>query len=824
MFGMLRTALLSAMLAACTTYSCAAMGQQWRELGPAGGPLRHVAAGAAGTGQLYAMGVGRIFASEDSGVSWHERLMPPACRNPSSGSTAIPALEARADGNVFVHCNAPIMRSVDGARRWSAFTPGLLDGQLAFNPVDPRRVAVRRWLDEPWLVAYTDDDALTWSVPRTQFGDPFVPWFIAWDPLQPDRLVGVGTPTVVASPSENALGFYESFDWGARWSRASVVMQQSPTAPCYEREFLVQADHAYILADCGLFRSLDRGRTWQLTNPFPGSRPMALRAGRAAGGLLVIAGDRLHESRDAAGSWQPLPAAPARVNDYAVSAGGELFAATTDGIYLLDDAKGAWTSRSDGLHAKPLRAVEPAGGENVRLLAVSADNLASNVQSADGGTTWTAGVIAGITADGFARNLTVPAYVYATSGRNLFASSDAGMTWTLVNANLATAPDDQIVGIVSTGPQPGVVYGLWQTCDVSAFGGCFFNPHGVVRSEDGGRTWARTAAMSTPAYVFRVVVSPTNADTAMAEASDGLWLTQDGGKRWTRRTPAYARVTADAHDASRWYAVDGNSLSVTTDAGVHWQALANPSTPASGFSLLVDPRIADRLYVIGAAGDVSISNDRGSSWYNIVAPSLHLTLAPASARIGPEAITTLYAAGAQGAVKLAVAAIAPVVVDAVEFHRGDLDHYFVTADGSEIEKLDSGVIAGWSRTGETFKALATIDPSSVDVAPVCRFYGRPERGLDSHFYSASRDECQAVRDRFADAWIFESPSVFGVYLPDPVHGACPERTLALYRLFNNRADANHRYTTSSGVRQQMIAAGWISEGYGPQGVAMCVPK
>jgi hypothetical protein len=42
-----------------------------------------------------------------------------------------------------------------------------------------------------------------------------------------------------------------------------------------------------------------------------------------------------------------------------------------------------------------------------------------------------------------------------------------------------------------------------------------------------------------------------------------------------------------------------------------------------------------------------------------------------------------------------------------------------------------------------------------------------------------------------------------------------------YRLFNGRTDANHRFTTDLAVRTQMIGKGYVPEGYGPQGVALC---
>ena len=47
--------------------------------------------------------------------------------------------------------------------------------------------------------------------------------------------------------------------------------------------------------------------------------------------------------------------------------------------------------------------------------------------------------------------------------------------------------------------------------------------------------------------------------------------------------------------------------------------------------------------------------------------------------------------------------------------------------------------------------------------------------------------------------------------------------MAVYRVFSNRLDANHRYTTDRATRDQMVASGWIAEGDGPDTVVMCAP-
>ncbi|MFO1317566.1 MAG: hypothetical protein U1F58_18390 [Burkholderiales bacterium] len=158
------------------------------------------------------------------------------------------------------------------------------------------------------------------------------------------------------------------------------------------------------------------------------------------------------------------------------------------------------------------------------------------------------------------------------------------------------------------------------------------------------------------------------------------------------------------------------------------------------------------------------------------------------------------------------------LVDVVEYYHAGLDHYFVSALPADIAALDSGTLKGWARTGRTFKAY---DAPASGTSPVCRFYIPPAQG-DSHFYSASPAECAEVAAKFP-AFSYESPSVMHVGLPDAATGACSGGWTPVYRLWNNRADSNHRYTTDQGVRADMIARGYVAEGYGPEGVSMCAP-
>jgi hypothetical protein len=157
---------------------------------------------------------------------------------------------------------------------------------------------------------------------------------------------------------------------------------------------------------------------------------------------------------------------------------------------------------------------------------------------------------------------------------------------------------------------------------------------------------------------------------------------------------------------------------------------------------------------------------------------------------------------------------APVPV--IEYYWAARDHYFITANPAEIAALDASPPGGWVRTGQSFGAY----PQAMSITSrACRFYIPPLYG-DSHYFSASADECAAVQVKFP-VLIEETPNAFYIDLPDLNTGACPAGTLPVYRLYNNRADVNHRYTTSLDIRSQMLAKGYIAEGYGLTGVAMC---
>ena len=157
-------------------------------------------------------------------------------------------------------------------------------------------------------------------------------------------------------------------------------------------------------------------------------------------------------------------------------------------------------------------------------------------------------------------------------------------------------------------------------------------------------------------------------------------------------------------------------------------------------------------------------------------------------------------------------------VEVIEFYNASQDHYFMSSLAADIDALDSGQLPGWVRTGEGFYGYPQ---NTASASPVCRFYIPVALG-DSHFYSASPVECAQTQAKFP-TFIEESPAVMYIDLPDATTGACPAADVPVYRVWDNRADSNHRYTIDPAIRSQMVTRGWIAEGYGPDQVIMCAP-
>lgn len=150
------------------------------------------------------------------------------------------------------------------------------------------------------------------------------------------------------------------------------------------------------------------------------------------------------------------------------------------------------------------------------------------------------------------------------------------------------------------------------------------------------------------------------------------------------------------------------------------------------------------------------------------------------------------------------------------FFNHHTGHYLITASEAERDGIVKGSAGdGWVTADEGFAGWPAAGPAPDAAEPICRFYSPV---VNSHFYTASAAECDGLKQTDS-GWTYEGIA-FRALIPEG--GSCPGGTVAVWRLYNDRAaqlDSNHRFVASGETYRSMMAIGWIGEG-----VAFCSPN
>ena len=168
---------------------------------------------------------------------------------------------------------------------------------------------------------------------------------------------------------------------------------------------------------------------------------------------------------------------------------------------------------------------------------------------------------------------------------------------------------------------------------------------------------------------------------------------------------------------------------------------------------------------------------------------------------------------------------------AIEYYNAKAGEFIVTVSPDESKALEVGSAPGWEGTGFSFYVVdgpagaGRVSGMHATALPVCRYFIPPA----SHFLSASASECAVVGASIPGA-VLESEAAFHAWLPND-DGSCPRlfakiggfKFAPVYRMWDSVQGTAHRLTTSRELRDAMVASGWIPEGSGDDGVAMCVP-
>ncbi len=423
-------------------------------------------------------------------------------------------------------------------------------------------------------------------------------------PQNPDILLaGAGNDPYSWKVGRVLGGVYLTEDGGDTWTETLDGHNISGVEICTS-----DPNIAYASARTGFFRSTDAGRTWQ-----------------------EMAGDEWGPP-DAVVGWpidiqcDPRDSLRIFVNAY----GG--------GVFLSEDGGATWIASSKGYTGALTHSIAVASDDPGRVYVGARSGVFT---SADGGENWL-GLNSGAARDLEGLFVSVdpldPRHliaIYLDTGLRPKVSFDGGQTWQEGDATFA-AEGGIITRIVFSPETPSLVLATVgdKGCRADAGEGCRSQPGGgVIRSTDGGLTWAQTSLAS--GQVQGLAFSG-DGQRAYAAIYDGqLYRSDDGDQAWqlvssdlTALVPARPdqdpdapavvvfSLAVDPSDSNKIFVgFYGGGLALSQDGGQTWTlSSAGMSPEAMVIAIVVDPHNPDVVYAGTLNGGLYYSLDGGQTW------------------------------------------------------------------------------------------------------------------------------------------------------------------------------------------------------------------
>jgi len=442
--------------------------------------------------------------------------------------------------------------------------------------------------------------------------------------------------TVVLSPSFETdrtafaatnTGLFRSRDGGKSWDVrgkgiGSFAVQSITLSRGYSADRTLWAG----AADGGVYRSTDRGDSWMLLARMGGGSAVVGVAASADHSTLMAGtlADGLFASTDGGRRWKPrnaglpdlsvisLALSPAFKEDRTA------FIAVSGGLYRTLDGGGSWQPAlpSVGEDAVQCVALSPSYPADRTVLAGTEGR--GLLRSRDGGITWhpvNAG-LPGLCINGLALSpmFRQDATIATATGQGVALSEDAGDSWRLVGGESEIVLGLDISHATASGRT--LLAGLFD--------------RGMLRSEDGGKSWEGANAGLDAYYLIGLSLSPAfEADRTLFAwgPSEGILRSEDGGERWEPSGAGMEGASVLSVALSPQFVSDG-ALYAGTSAGVFrsrdrgdsWQLFALQGRNAPFVAL--SPAFQKDQVIVAATGDgIQWSADGGAIWKETETPS-----------------------------------------------------------------------------------------------------------------------------------------------------------------------------------------------------------
>ncbi len=218
-----------------------------------------------------------------------------------------------------------------------------------------------------------------------------------------------------------------------------------------------------------------------------------------------------------------------------------------------------------------------------------------------------------------------------SDSNHLLCGSAAGGIWESHSRGASWAPRTDFMPTLTTGAlafdpgNPAIVYaGTGEGNAYSSQG------QGILRSTDGGTTWALlTAGPFTGKGFYRLIVDPANGQHLLAATTAGLHESTDGGATWSLRWGALTwdiSMQPGGGPAAEVLAASSTGLLRSTDGGHTWAKQALPGAPASWARLAVSlaPSDSSTAFAFGASTSpvtAYLWQRSGGAWSALATPA-----------------------------------------------------------------------------------------------------------------------------------------------------------------------------------------------------------
>jgi photosystem II stability/assembly factor-like uncharacterized protein len=589
-------------------------------------------------------GADGFFQSTDGGETWHNSFPGLlSVRTPLNGFALKPGdpqtiyLSGRDDtGDKFY-------RSTDGGEAWEVIWEGGIGlYTLGVSPADPEYVYVGS--GDTILLSTNSGD--TWDPAHGGIPADAEVSILAVHPVTPTVAYAGIEPGLVYKTVDGGGNWIQVADLGEGWWSALVI---DPHAP--DRLYATGWHTGHFFA-----RSLDGGETWESMTLDPGS-PSAndIEFHPTVSGTIYVIAPGVYRSVDAGATWEAVPVPQSASEGWALLLHPETglpfyIGHNGTGVIRSNDGGANWETRNHGLAGlRPHEiAISPA---DPRYVYVAADE-SGGFSSHDGGQSWLSAV-----GDSLDRGISVAAHPYTPTiaflgaRRAVYKTSDGGQSWTRHELTGLPFNNEMRVHALAIDPSnPQVVYAGPGTWDFT--GG---PEHGwLYRSLDGGESWAELAITFPISPVTDIEIDPANTQTIYVstgrrflDSSDwgsGIIKTTDGGASWAfinqgLTARSISRLAIDPVNTQVLYAgacpqhnSPDSGVYKSANGGESWQHLVG-ELRASGLDL--DPLDTATVYLGAYMDGLYRTTNGGASWQREDGPpgylpieSLHITTVP----------------------------------------------------------------------------------------------------------------------------------------------------------------------------------------------------